>query len=101
MQRKIIENIGSVLDEKSIKMLYDLKELILEKSFISGDFTLSSGVKSSYYVDLKKATFDPKGINLISNIILNNLQKWFPDRIINSIGGMEVGAIPIISAITA
>ena len=72
-----------------------LKELIEEKVILRGDFKLASGKKSDIYFDLRKATMDPVGIDLIGKIIYNMLEDD-----ISAIGGLETGAIPEIKDIT-
>ena len=57
--------------------------------------TLSSGKSSIYYYDLKKIALDPKGANLIADLLFEEIS------ILNarSVGGLEIGAIPITTAI--
>ena len=44
-----------------------LKDVLLNSGAIKiGDFVLTSGKKSSYYVDIKEAATDPKVLNAIS-----------------------------------
>jgi orotate phosphoribosyltransferase len=75
-----------------------LLEIIKEKSLLrGGSFKLASGAVSDYYLDMKPTTFDPEGSFLISEIVFAMLQG---DREIDSIGGIELGAIPIVMAIT-
>ena len=46
-----------------------LKRLI-EKSYKKGNFTLSSGKKSSHYLNCKPVSLNGKGLNLISDLFL-------------------------------
>ncbi len=57
-----------------------------------GDFTLTSGRHSSYYVDIKKATGIPE--------ILDNITSKFMEQNIEceKVAGMELGAVPLICA---
>ncbi len=71
-----------------------LKEIILEKSFKRGDFTLASGAKSNYLFDLKTTLLDPEGANLSAKLVLDKI-----DKNIDAIGGLELGACPIVSAV--
>lgn len=71
-----------------------LKEIIVEKSLKTGDFILASGAKSTYLFDLKTTLLDPEGANLASDLILETLPET-----IGAIGGLELGACPIVSAI--
>jgi orotate phosphoribosyltransferase len=76
-----------------------LLEIIKEKSLLrGGSYKLASGAVSNYYLDMKPTTFDPEGSFLTSEIVFAMLQS---DREIDSIGGIELGAVPIVVAITS
>lgn len=75
-----------------------LLEIIRQKSFLRGQFKLASGALSDYYLDMKPTSFDPEGASLIAEIICGMLAS---DHDVNSIGGLELGAVPIIAAICA
>jgi orotate phosphoribosyltransferase len=61
-----------------------------------GEFTLSSGKKSNYYIDIKKAITNPKILKTIA-ILIN---KEFKDEKIDKIAGPALGAVPIATAIS-
>ncbi len=61
-----------------------------------GDFTLSSGKKSSYYVDIKRAYTDPAILKEISKEMAKFIRRAKPDRI----AGIAVGSIPIATALS-
>ncbi|MDX1949063.1 MAG: orotate phosphoribosyltransferase [Rickettsiales bacterium] len=71
-----------------------LKQIILEKSLKKGDFTLASGAKSNYLFDLKTTLLDAEGANLAGSLVLDKI----PSNI-NAVGGLELGACPIVSAV--
>jgi orotate phosphoribosyltransferase len=73
-----------------------LLEIIKEKSLLKGHFKLASGATSNYYLDMKPTTFDPEGASLISEIVFQMLRD---DPSIDSIGGLELGSVPIIANI--
>jgi len=75
-----------------------LLEIIRQKSLLRGTFTLVSGATSNYYLDMKPTTFDPEGATLIAEIICDMLQG---DTDVDSIGGLELGAVPIVAAVCA
>mgnify|MGYP001560667177 CR=1 FL=1 len=77
----------------------DLKNIIKTKSLQYGEFTLSSGLLSSYYIDLKKTTLDPEGLAVITQTIFNKILEHCLLNIVDSIGGMDLGALPIVSAL--
>jgi len=74
-----------------------LLEIIKQKSLLRGTFKLVSGATSNYYLDMKPTTFDPEGSNLIADIAYNMLADE-PD--IDAIGGLELGSVPIVTAIS-
>jgi len=69
----------------------DLSDLLLETGAIKfGDFTLTSGKKSSFYVDVKKASTRPAILKIISDMMTEHI--GIEDRL----AGMELGAVPIV-----
>ena len=78
-----------------------LLALIAEKSFNradeGGSFELASGVTSTFYFDMKPSLLDPEGAALIGAAIIDRLAETEFD----AIGGMAVGAIPIVAAVCA
>ena len=78
--------------------MYDesrLLELIKEKALAFGDFTLASGAKAKYYLDLRRLTLDGEGANQIAAGFLSKIGDDLPD----AVGGMAIGADPISAAI--
>ncbi len=75
----------------------ELMKLIKEQAIFVDikEYTLSSGEKSPYYYNLKNVMFDPVGINLIADLLFEEIVP----RGAKSIGGLEMGAIPITTAI--
>jgi orotate phosphoribosyltransferase len=73
-----------------------LKEIILEKSYRKGKFTLSSGLESDFYIDGKQTTLSAEGAYLcgkeIFNLIKDNTEP------ISAVGGMTLGADPLVTA---
>lgn len=77
-----------------------LLKILREKSVTYGDFTLSSGKKSSYYVDSKRTTFDPEGVSLVGKLIFEIIKN--KGKKISAVGGLTMGADPMaISTIIA
>ncbi len=75
-----------------------LREIVNEKSLSIGPkITLASGATSSFYFDMKPTIFDPEGSALISNLILDAIAT--DDPYYDRVGGMEVGAIPIVATL--
>jgi orotate phosphoribosyltransferase len=77
--------------------LRQLRDIIRQKSLRIGDFTLSSGKKSSYYLDCRMTTLDPKGAFLIGRLILDRIRRQKIQA--DAIGGLTMGADPIATAV--
>jgi orotate phosphoribosyltransferase len=75
-----------------------LLEIIKEKSLLKGRFKLASGAMSDYYLDMKPTTLNPEGAALVAEIVFSMLSD---DDDVDSIGGLELGAVPIVSAVCA
>ena len=74
-----------------------LIELLKENDvFLKGDFTLSSGKKSNYYINMKKAITNPEILSLISQLICEEIKNDSFDKI----AGPALGAVPIATAIS-
>jgi orotate phosphoribosyltransferase len=84
---------------KTTNFRQSLKDLLRRKSVLRGDFTLSSGRKSNYYIDCKRTTLDPEGAVLTGHTILEMLDSHGIKA--NAIGGMTIGADPIVTAVAA
>lgn len=75
-----------------------LKELLLEKSYREGTFTLTSGKTSDFYIDGKQTTLDAEGGYLCGRQLFE-LIKNAPEKI-SSVGGMTLGADPLVTAVS-
>jgi len=73
-----------------------LKEILLAKSYRKGNFTLSSGRTSDFYVDGKQTTLDAEGAYLCGRLIYQLLKD--SDKEIQAVGGMTLGADPLVTA---
>ena len=72
-----------------------LLDLIATLSFRLGDFTLSSGQKSDYYIDCRVTTLHAEGGRLSGIVLLDLIRQHFPDA--QAIGGLTMGADPLVS----
>lgn len=72
----------------------DLARLLAELSYKSGTFTLASGKTSDFYVDVKQTVFTARGARAIGEVLCDRLQAAG----IELVGGMAVGAIPLVDA---
>lgn len=75
--------------------------MLREKSVFYGDFVLSSGAKSKYYVDCRLTTTDPEGAWLVGEVMHSLIRDEALARglHIDSVGGLTMGADPIALAI--
>ena len=73
----------------------ELVKLLEQKSLRRGKFTLASGAESSFYIDGKMTCLDPEGATLIADAILDEIAA-LP---IDAVGGMDMGATPIVGAV--
>lgn len=75
----------------------ELMELFRQRALKFGDFTLASGKKATYYLDGKQITLQSRGLRLVAEGLLDLLE----DVEFAAIGGMSIGADPIIGAVLA
>ncbi len=71
-----------------------LRRLIETLSLTRGQFTLASGRSSNYFIDLKPTMLDPEGITLLAEEVFAKIEGLGAD----SIGGLVMGAVPIVVA---
>ena len=74
----------------------DLIRLIKEDAVFHGDFTLSSGKKATYYVDMRKLTLDHRAAPAIGRIVLDLIRDVDG---VAAVGGLTLGADPIANAV--
>ncbi len=71
-----------------------LRDKLIESGAIRfGDFTLASGKKSKYYVDIKKASTKHEVLSLMGDLLAEHVKG-------DILAGVELGAVPLV-AITA
>src|SRR5438093_9938653 len=78
-----------------------LLEMLQKKSLFRGDFTLSSGAKSNYYVDCKLTTLDPQAAWLVGQLMysLIRTEQAARNARVDAVGGLTMGADPIALAV--
>jgi orotate phosphoribosyltransferase len=76
----------------------ELLRLLAHKSFKLGQFKLSSGGTSDYYIDCRLTTLDARGSQLTGQVFMEEIRQrgWKPQ----AIGGLTMGADPIVVAVT-
>jgi len=75
----------------------ELLQILATKSFRLGEFKLSSGGTSDYYIDCRTTTLDARGAQLTGHVFLDEMRRqgWHAD----AIGGLTMGADPIVVAV--
>jgi len=74
----------------------NLIALIKDEAVFHGDFTLSSGKKATYYVDMRKLTLDHRAAPAIGRIMADLIADI--DGVV-AVGGLTLGADPIANAV--
>lgn len=75
-----------------------LMEIVMARSFQEGPMMkLASGKTSTFYFNMKPTMLDSEGAHVIANLILDQIE-GVP---VDFIGGLEMGAVPIASAVSA
>ena len=72
-----------------------LLDLFCQLAYQEGDFALSSGQRSSYYINGKQVSLHPQGALAIGRILLSELPT---DT--QAVAGLTLGADPIVSAVS-
>lgn len=72
-----------------------LLDLLCTDAYKEGDFVLSSGAKSTYYINGKLVTLHPIGALAIGRLFLDMLP---PDT--QAVAGLTLGADPIVSSVS-
>lgn len=86
----------SPVDCETVTARDELITYINELAVFRGDFTLTSGKKATYYVDLRRVSLDHRAAPLIGQV-MTDLISEIPD--VAAVGGLTMGADPIASAI--
>lgn len=74
-----------------------LHRLLRTRSVVYGDFLLSSGQRSHYYIDARRTTMAAEGLSAIGRLGLEVIHQagWMPA----AVGGLTLGADPVAYAI--
>lgn len=78
-----------------ITLRQHLLDLFCQLAYQEGDFVLSSGQRSSYYINGKQVTLNPQGALAIGRIFLSQLPAD-----IQAVAGLTLGADPIVTAVS-
>jgi orotate phosphoribosyltransferase len=75
----------------------ELLKLLAQRSFRLGDFQLSSGSTSDYYIDCRTTTLDARGARLVGEVFFDEIREQGWEAA--AIGGLTMGADPIVVAV--
>jgi orotate phosphoribosyltransferase len=75
--------------ERLLKILKDL-------SYEEGDFILTSGKRSTFYIDCKETTLNPEGMHLVGKIMYE-MTRQIPG--IDAVGGVSIGGDPLVCSV--
>ena len=75
----------------------ELQGYLLQYSLRFGNYTLTSGRTSDYYIDGKQTTLRSRGAYLVAKLILDELKGMR----VEAIGGPTLGADPVVGAVIA
>ena len=76
-----------------------LRAHVLEHSVKTGDFTLKSGAKSSWFLDTKQTACRPDGIVAVTDAVIEVFSDVLGD--IDAIGGLTMGGDPVAYGVQA
>lgn len=72
-----------------------LRQMLLDRSMRFGEFVLSSGATSNYYIDVRKTSLHPEGLKLISALFWEQLKQ----DDVTAVGGLTLGADPLVAGL--
>jgi orotate phosphoribosyltransferase len=72
-----------------------LMEIIQKNAIVFQDVQLFSKIKSQYYYDIKRISLQKEGAHLLAELLLSEIYKCGP----KSVGGMEMGAVALVTAV--
>lgn len=73
----------------------ELLDLLCQLAYQEGDFVLSSGQRSSYYINGKPVTLHPRGALAVGQLVLSRLPLNA-----QAVAGLTLGADPMVTAVS-
>jgi orotate phosphoribosyltransferase len=87
----------TVLDRPALAAKHSrLLELLRTRAFAEREVTLSSGLKSNFYIDCKQVSLDAEGACLIGELFHAVIEEVAPSAV--AVGGLTLGADPLATA---
>ena len=74
----------------------ELLKIVRERAVLRGDFVLSSGIKSNYYIDIKRVSLTGEGLWLVSKIFADIIEREFSTY---AVAGVELGGVPLVCGV--
>ncbi|MGF1513062.1 MAG: orotate phosphoribosyltransferase [Elainellaceae cyanobacterium] len=87
------QSTGQSTDQSSVRQR--LLSLFCDVAYKEGDFVLSSGQRSAYYINGKQVTLHPQGGLLVGQVLLPMIS----DKIV-AVAGLTLGADPMVTAVS-
>ena len=72
-----------------------LRRMLLERSMRFGEFVLSTGATSNYYIDVRKTSLHPAGLERISKLFWELIE----GEDVTAVGGLTLGADPLVAGL--
>ena len=91
----LLNNTSALLDADFDDLRQILLDLIVKYAYKEGDFLLSSGASSPYYINCKQVTLRADGALVIGRLLCNLLSE---DT--DAVAGLTLGADPLVSAVS-
>lgn len=76
----------------------ELTKMVKSLSYEKKEVTLASGLKSDFYIDMRVTLLHPLGVQLASRLMAENLKSL--DGKLRGVGGMTMGADPIVTGVS-
>jgi orotate phosphoribosyltransferase len=90
-----MEHLGNP-DQPPAPELIWLRKIIVERALTRGDYVLSGGIHSDYYIDKFRLFADPNVLRRIARLFTQLISEVNPDLI----GGTELGGVVIATAVS-
>jgi orotate phosphoribosyltransferase len=96
MERVAMEYLGPQDSYTRIPDLTWLRKIIVERALTRGDYVLSGGARSDYYIDKFRLFSDPQILRRIARLFVPLIAETNPDLI----AGTELGGVVIATAVS-
>lgn len=83
------------MENNSLSLKQNLLDMFVEYAYQEGDFTLSSGQKSNFYLNGKQVTLRAQGALAVGKLIYEMLSSEA-----QAVAGLTLGADPMVSAVS-